>query len=297
METAKLRPMDMVVDLTFGGQVTVSIFYLETMIMSLLTDPMLMHPKNIAPGYDIFTGKSVGCQDGRHVKIHTGDAWEPARKRFCGDNNPMNMPIALVIFGDKSHLDLHGSLSTIPIIFTLTCFNQESRNKEEFWRSLAFFPNLSYGALSTKNSNKPSNQSYQDEHDCHHVVFSSLQEIHKKGGMAWTVMGKRVVGKVWIHFCIGDSQGNNQLLGHYNGSGNLNCPYQDCHCSFMDMDNPNPRCVYNTQQDYYMQKHMIQNCTNKASKKDFCKLFSKHNIVNALMDNALPLSDQKHGIF
>jgi hypothetical protein len=76
-----------------------------------------------------------------------GDAWEPARKRFCGDKNPMNIPIALVIFGDKSHLDLHGCLLTLPIIFTLTCFNQDSRIKKEFWRPLAFLPNLSYGAL------------------------------------------------------------------------------------------------------------------------------------------------------
>jgi hypothetical protein len=159
METSKLRPKDVVVDLTFGGQATVTIFDLETMIMSLLTDPTLMQPKNIAPGYDIFTGRRFGRQDGRYGEIHTADTWEPACKHFCGNNHPMNMPITLVIFGDKSHLDLHGSLSTLPIIFTLTCFNQESRNKEEFWHPLAFLPNLSYGALTTKNSKKSSDQS------------------------------------------------------------------------------------------------------------------------------------------
>ncbi len=57
METAKLRPKDIVLDLSFGGKTTVSIFDLETMVMSVLTDLMLMQPKNIAPGYDIFTGK------------------------------------------------------------------------------------------------------------------------------------------------------------------------------------------------------------------------------------------------
>jgi hypothetical protein len=154
METTKLRPKDIVVDLTFRGKATVSMFNLETIIMFLLADPTLMHPKNIDPGYDIFTGKSVGCQDGCYGKIHMGDAWEPTRKIFCGDNNPMNMPISLVIFGDKSYLNLHGSISSLPIMFALTCFNQESRNKEEFWRPLAFVPNLSYGALSTKNSKK-----------------------------------------------------------------------------------------------------------------------------------------------
>jgi hypothetical protein len=62
METAKIKPKDVVVDLTICGQATVSIFDLEAMIMSFLTDPTLMQPKNIAHGYNIFTGKSVGCQ-------------------------------------------------------------------------------------------------------------------------------------------------------------------------------------------------------------------------------------------
>jgi hypothetical protein len=70
MDTAKLKPKDVVVDLTFSGQATVSIFDLEMMIMSLMTDPTCMHPKNIPHGYNIFTGKSVGCQGYRYGKIH-----------------------------------------------------------------------------------------------------------------------------------------------------------------------------------------------------------------------------------
>jgi hypothetical protein len=108
------------------------------------------------------------------------------------------MPIALVIFADKSHLELHGCLLTLPIIFTLSWFNQESRNKDKFWRPLAFLPNLSYGALSTKNSKKPSHQGYQDKNDCLHAAFSSLGCLHCNGGMAMPAMGRRVVGKVWM---------------------------------------------------------------------------------------------------
>jgi hypothetical protein len=93
------------------------------------------------------------------------------------------MPIGLVIFAGKSHLDLHGNLSTLPIIFTLSCFYQESRNKDKFWQPLAFLPNLSYGALSTKNSKKPSHQGYQDEYDCLHAAFSSLRCLHCNGGI------------------------------------------------------------------------------------------------------------------
>jgi hypothetical protein len=135
------------------------------------------------------------------------------------------MPIVLVVFGDKSHLDLHGSLSTLPIIFTLSCFNQVSRNKDKFWHPLAFLSSLSYGALSTKKLKKPSHQGYQDEQYCFHAAFSSIQCLHKNNGMAMTVMGRPVVGKVWIHYCVGDSQGNNCWFGHFNGSGILNHPY------------------------------------------------------------------------
>jgi hypothetical protein len=94
-----------------------------------------------------------------------------------------------------------------------------------FWHPLAFFPNLSYGALSTKNSKKPSHQGYQDEHDYLHAAFSSPQFLHCNGGMAMTVIGRPDVGKVWIHYCVGDSQGNNRWPGHFNGSGNFNYPY------------------------------------------------------------------------
>jgi hypothetical protein len=143
MDRSKLKPHDVDVNLTFGGQATISVFDLETMIMSLLTDPTLMQPKNIAHGYDLFTGKcEANNTDDQYGKIHTGDAWEPARQQFCHDDNPINMPIVLVIFANRSHFDLHGSLSTLPIIFTLSCFNQESRNKDKFWQPLAFLPNL-----------------------------------------------------------------------------------------------------------------------------------------------------------
>jgi hypothetical protein len=107
-------------------------------------------------------------------------------------------PWVLKIFGDKSHLDLKGALSTIPIIFTFTCFNQNARNKVENWRPLSFLPNLSHGVLSSKN--KKSNKknpvlSVQDEHNCLWVAFSSLVDIYLCGGIKATVMGRVVIVK------------------------------------------------------------------------------------------------------
>ena len=51
-----------------------------------------------------------------HDATSDGDAWHPARNRYC--QNAMNMPVALVVFVDKTHTDLHGALSLSSYIHT-----------------------------------------------------------------------------------------------------------------------------------------------------------------------------------
>ena len=151
LDVSKLKHKDVEVNLSSGGVASVAVYDIEAMIMSLLTDERLMKTENIAEGYDFFTGKSVG--EVHHLgEIHTGEAWEPARQRICGDD-PNNTPLALIVFADKSHLDLHGTLSTLPIIFTLSCFNEQSRNSINFWRPMGFIPNLNAGSLTSWYSN------------------------------------------------------------------------------------------------------------------------------------------------
>ena len=55
------------------------------------------------------------------------------------------MPVALIVFADKSHADLHGALSLMPIIFTLTLFNRAARCNSRFWRPFGHLPNYGYG--------------------------------------------------------------------------------------------------------------------------------------------------------
>ena len=86
------------------------------MILSLLMDKLLVKENNLADGYDLFPGEVDGNNqhNNRYGKVHTGDAWEPAQKYYCGNSKEF-MPISLIVFGDKTHMDLHGSLSVIPI--------------------------------------------------------------------------------------------------------------------------------------------------------------------------------------
>ena len=133
------------------------------------------------------------------------------------------MPIALIIFGDKSHFDLNGALSTILISFTLSCFNESARNRVEFWRPLAYIPNLSYAKVGDQVVQKQeTKESVEDKHRCIRVALKSLIEVHRRGGIATTFQDKTVILKVWIHYIIGDTQGK---VGHYNGNGKLKHPY------------------------------------------------------------------------
>ena len=128
-------------------------------------------------------------------------------------------------------------------------------------------------------------------------ILLSLIDIHKRGGISATVMGRPVILKVWIHFFVGDTSGNNRWLGHFNGSGKMTCPYRDCVCSFHDMDNVMPHCQYITKADYYWNKSIRSSLSPNAAKKDVDKSWSKDDIVNAFMHPHLPLSDQIHGVF
>ena len=51
--------------------------------------------------------------------------------------------------------------------------------------------------------------------------------------------------KVWLHYFIGDTEGNNKWLGQYprNKEG-VQRPYRDCTCSFDKLELSNPHCQY-----------------------------------------------------
>ena len=126
-----LKPKDVTVELSNETTATVSVFDLEAMILSLLMDETLKRDEHMAEGYDYFIRNTKETSN-LCGEVHTGELWECVRNYLCGDEDK-NMPIALIVFGDKSHLDLHGSLSTIPLTFTLSRFNQEARSRTEFW--------------------------------------------------------------------------------------------------------------------------------------------------------------------
>jgi hypothetical protein len=114
------------------------------------------------------------------------------------------MPVGLIVFGDKFHTDIHGALSLTPIIFTLTLFTCAAQNDGHIL-------NLGY-RRGTSNKTQIRDK-IQDEHSCISFAFRSLTNIKKENGFQCVVLGHTVHVKVWMHYFIEDTKGNNKWLG------------------------------------------------------------------------------------
>jgi hypothetical protein len=155
--------------------VTVPVFDAKHMIISLLSDPSLMKEQNFAEGYNLLSGEVLKEHpaNNKYGKVHTGDAWSPASKRYCQKEN--DMPVGLIVFVDKSHKDLHGALYLTPIIFTLTLFNRASKNNAKFWRPMAYIPNVSHGKGTLDKT--ATHDKIQDEQIVFHLLFSPEKDL------------------------------------------------------------------------------------------------------------------------
>ena len=120
-------------------------------------------------------------------------------------------------------------------------------------------------------------------------------ELHKKGGFKAKILGKFVHCKIWIHYFIGDTEGNNRWLGHYNGGNVLAMPYRDCTYNFPAMNKTNPKCPYITLTDMRLAKRRKTADPLKGKQNTKFKRLSNHDIRNAFTEVDLPLSDDVHG--
>jgi hypothetical protein len=289
--TNEMKPTYGAVRLHNDTYATVPVFDVKTMILSILHDPKLMNADNFAKGYDVFTGDvDRKCRDNKlYGEIHTGDAWPCAKERFCGKNGKY-MPFGMVIFADKSHTDLHGSLSMTPITFTATFFNSSVRNNPSCWRPIAYLPNLGHG----KSGSGKSRDKVQDEHNCLAYALKSLVELSDAGSIRTIVMGKEVIIKPFIHYFIGDTEGHNKWLGHYTGSKpGMARPYRDCHCTFEQLSSKYPECVYTTAAEFRQAMRTI--ARDKKLGTQQLKSLSRHYVNNAMYQTRLPLSNEING--
>ncbi len=100
--------------------------------------------------------------------------------------------------------------------------------------------------------------------------------------------------KVWIHYFIGDTKGNNKWLGQYPGNREgVRRPHHDCKCQFHDLSNPNPNCIYLTMDNINLAKKRKQE--DEDAGIEYYHSISMYVIRNALTEKSLPLFDNIHG--
>ena len=109
-------------------------------------------------------------------------------------------------------------------------------------------------------------------------------------------MGRDVHIKVWIHFIIGDTEGNNKWLGHYPGNNaGTKRPHRDCQCSFHELSSVMPNCIYSTVEEMTDAQALLRR--DRTSGLELFQSISWYPIVNALLQPGLPLSDDIYGPF
>jgi hypothetical protein len=241
-----LRPYNQNVRLHDGTIVTVPVFNMKEMLTSLLTDQTIMVDTNFADGYDVLTGYvdvNYPSND-KYGEVHTGDAWIPARDRYCSNPQDPTMTVGIIVFGDKSHTNLHGKLSLTPIIFTLTLFNQTARNNIHFGSQLGTYQ--IFPMEKGQQTVEVQVISYKTNIHVYHAYLNHCTGLLDREDL----LGRNVTVKIWIHYLIGDTERNNNWLGQYPGNRDgVQRPYHDSKCSFGDLKKHEPKlCLHNIRQ-------------------------------------------------
>ena len=275
-----MKPIMCHVSLANHNMVIVPVFNVKIMLLSLLHDTSRMKKENIAPKYDLFTGKPIDPTIAEIGEIHTGFAWEEARAHHCG-NDIHVLPLGLVCFFDATHVDVHGSLKTSPFIGVPAFFNEDCRYNVDFWTVFGYIPNTSYG--KSKANRQSSTERLQEKHDCLREVMKQFLKLDEDGGFWTEVMGRRVRVVVWIHIVTGDTDGHNELVGQFNANGNTACAHRHCYCPPEDLASSKMICKLRTKND--VDDHKAAGTLQSIS---------MHPIDNAF--DGVPLGGDEYGI-
>ena len=108
-------------------KVDLVVFPFGEMLKSLLTDPALIQPENLNIDKDnLYKAPNVGGVRGVFDDFQSGSVHCEAHRRCCtGARDILN---EILIFIDKSHLDVKGKHTLEPVMFTMDIFKRALRN-------------------------------------------------------------------------------------------------------------------------------------------------------------------------
>ena len=182
-------------------------------------------------------------------------------------------------------------------MITIAFLNLETRKKTYVSFPIGLVPNLSHGI--SKNEKVSSVESVNDEHLCLHVVLQGLIDIERKKGFKLNILGRTVNARPWIHFIIGDTEGNNKLCAAYtSNNGTTARPNRMCKCDRYLYFEP-PECKFVEISEFTDMKkecnELLKTRGNIGRVQRMMKSISRHNILT-VWERGVPMADRKHGI-
>ena len=166
------------------------------------------------------------------VEINCASTFEEAVLMFCTEEH--HMPVPLVIFYDKAHVDRTGILAAAPVLVTLGFFKTKRLHLKDLWRILGCAPNLDVGRGRTKK--KTADEKQREHHNVLREIFRELHDICHQGGIRTNIEGRTVLLKNFIQFVVGDTAGHNDLCGHIQSRCRTDKRSEDKPSSFDDDD-------------------------------------------------------------
>jgi hypothetical protein len=148
--------------------------------------------------------------------IDTGDVYRTAYKNLC--TRPNQVICGIICYIDKLATNQHGHLSLEPVYFTLSIFNQKTRNRPEAWRPLGYIPNIGLISKAESTHAMKSLAEVQLYHDILSKIFGSLVDLQgKESGLPYQFFYRGKVYNALLVFpllaVLGGTESHDRLCG------------------------------------------------------------------------------------
>ncbi len=194
----------------------------KSMIHSLLTSPLMEDDNNLLfPNLEDPLAPPPAIVH-TLADIDTGRSYRNAYNLLCR-GRPKHIMCGIILYIDKLAVDRHGHLSLEPVYFTLSIFNQKTRNKPEAWRPLGYIPNLGLQSKAENRHSMLSSQKVQLYHDILSRILLSLVQVQQADPMPFHLSYHNREYDVLLKFpllaILGDTESHDRLCGRYNMRG------------------------------------------------------------------------------
>ena len=208
--------------------------------------------------------------------IDDGVIYRQAHKEFVKVPK-LHVPLGLLMFIDKTIIDMLGNNGLEPVLFTLGIFNRKFRNRREAWRVAGYVINQS------KFKYKSTEHKLTDYHTMMRIILDSVAATMKAEGIAWCVdfRGRRynVVFRPYVQFIIGDTMGHNSICNHYQTGGNKGVARACRICDIAPENRSKPYTPFTYTKMEDIRGAKIDPGNRNA--RDLLKAISYHNVENA----------------